>query len=95
MLHYQNERLASRVARAEGPEPPWPKSELPKGLFTPGQLDILALVLQGMSRAEIAAELGISAGTVEAQTKLARALVGLPHTWMCAVVAAEEGLLAL
>ncbi len=67
------------LAQLHGP------SEVPD--LTPRQREVLALVARGATTATIAAELGISAATVESHLRAARQRLGTRTRWQAAAIA--------
>ena len=62
------------------------------GLLTPREQEILVLVARGHPTAEIAAQLGIAASTVDSHVKSAMAKLGVHTRRRAALVAKEASL---
>lgn len=83
-------RLLRRLAGAEPDAPALPAVEAP----TPRELDVLRLLARGMTNQEIAAGLGIGAGTVKAHVQRIIAKLGAADRTQAAVRAVQLGLIA-
>lgn len=63
--------------------------------LTPAERDVLALVGEGLSNAEVAGRLHVSAGTVKGHLSRVLAKLGLDNRVQAAVLAHEAGIVAL
>ena len=87
--------LAPALARAvQGRAPPQqadPDEEGPFDVLTPREREVLGLLAEGRSNRSIAAELGISEGTVKAHVKAVLRKLGAESRVAAAVLAVEHG----
>jgi DNA-binding NarL/FixJ family response regulator len=68
------------------------RQTLPSSLLTPGEVDVLRLLAQGLTNTEIAGRLYMSEGTVRNHVSLVLSKLDVPGRTQAAVLAIQHGL---
>ena len=87
--------LAAELASAAAPRPPTPAAVAPPTPLTPRELEVLALLAEGLPNKAIAPRLGISEHTVKAHVTAIFAKLGVGTRAEAVVTAARRGVLML
>jgi DNA-binding CsgD family transcriptional regulator/tetratricopeptide (TPR) repeat protein len=78
---------------AEEPEPSAPGAQTAPGGLTPRELDVLRLLVEGLSDKEIAQALGITRSTASKHVEIIRGKLGVPSRTAAATYATRHGLI--